>query len=168
VRVARGRADAQNASQRLIIGFDGSTDAEAAIREVASRSWPKDTEVRLITAVDQRMMTAIAARILKLRPWLKPAEKGDHHTWLSKMLEGAAEKLGAYLKTTCSLSEGEPKRVLLEAAEQWSADCIFLGATGLRGLRRLLVGSVSCAVTAHAPCTVEIVRARTSGVLEGM
>lgn len=166
VRVARSRADAEKAAVRLIIGFDGSADADAAVREVASRSWPKDAEVRMITAVDHRMMTAIAAKILKL-PWLKLEEKRDYSEWLSIMAEGAADQLrSAGLKTTCSLSKGEPKRILLDAAGQWRADCVFLGATGLRGLGRLLLGSVSSAVTAHAPCTVEVARSSTSASKE--
>jgi len=159
VRVARERTDADPAPVRLIIGFDGSADADAAVREVASRSWPENTEVRLLTAVDHRLMSAIAARIL--RPRLKPEETNDYQAELSKMADDAAEQLrAARLSATCTIAVGEPKRVLLEAAEQWPADCVFLGATGLRGLRRLLLGSVSSAVSAHAPCTVEIVRAR--------
>lgn len=159
VRVARGRPDADGVPVRLIIGFDGSTDAEAAIRAVASRSWPKDAEARLITAVDHGIVSAIAAKVLK--PRRKPGEKDDYRAWLSNMAEDAADQLRkAGLKTTCSIAEGEPKRILIETAMQWRADCVFLGATGLRGLGRLLLGSVSSAVTAHAPCTVEVVRSR--------
>jgi len=161
VRVARERRDAQSAPLRLIIGFDGSTDAEAAVREVVARPWPQDTEVRVVTAVDQRMLSAVAARVLKLRPSSEAGDSGDHHAWLAKMTESASERLqAAGLRTTSLIAQGEPKRVLLESARDWSADCIFLGATGLSGLRRLLIGSASSTVTAHAPCTVEVVRAR--------
>jgi nucleotide-binding universal stress UspA family protein len=48
--------------------------------------------------------------------------------------------------------------VLVEEAEGWGADCVFVGATGLRGAERLLMGSVSAAVAARAHCSVEIVR----------
>ena len=37
------------------------------------------------------------------------------------------------------------------------ADCIFVGARGVRGLKRLLLGSVSSAVAMNAHCSVEIV-----------
>jgi len=158
VRIARG-SGAKHAGPRLIVGFDGSSDAEAAIREVASRDWPDGTQVRLITVVDDTIRTAIAARILKLDAWFEGGQTDDHHIWLSKMTEGAAERLRRVrLDATCLLSEGEPKRVLLDEAQQWQADSIFLGATGLRGLQRLLLGSVSSSVATAASCTVEVVR----------
>lgn len=161
VRVAREPSDIHSAPLRLIIGFDGSTDAEAAVREVVARPWPQNTEVRVVTAVDQRMLSAAAAKFLKLRPSLETGHSGDHQAWLANMTQSAAERLhSARLKTTCSVSQGEPKRVLLKSACEWGADCIFLGATGLSGLRRLSIGSVSSAVTAHASCTVEVVRPR--------
>jgi nucleotide-binding universal stress UspA family protein len=159
VRIARGSAAKHHAAPRLIIGFDGSSDAEAAVREVASRDWPDGTQVRLITVVDDTIRTAIAARILKLDAWLEGGQTDDHHIWLSKMTEGAAERLRRVrLDATCLLSEGEPKRVLLDEAQQWQADSIFVGATGLRGLQRLLLGSVSSSVATAASCTVEVVR----------
>jgi nucleotide-binding universal stress UspA family protein len=158
VRIARGSAAKDHTAPRLIVGFDGSLDAEAAVREVASRAWPDGTQVRLITVVDDTIRTAIAARILKLDAWFEGAQTDDHHIWLSKMTDDAAERLRRVrLDATCLLSEGEPKRVLLDEAQQWQADSIFLGATGLRGLQRLLLG-VSSSVATAAPCTVEVVR----------
>lgn len=45
--------------------------------------------------------------------------------------------------------------------EEEGADCIFVGARGVRGLKRLLLGSVSSAVAMNAHCSVEIVHHRT-------
>ncbi len=107
------------------------------------------------------MLSAIATRVLRLRLSLENGDNHDHEAWLETMTESAAERLNAAeLKATSFIAQGEPKRVLLDSARDWEADCIFLGATGLTGLRRLLIGSVSSAVTAHAPCTVEVVRPR--------
>jgi nucleotide-binding universal stress UspA family protein len=161
VRVARERNKRNDRPLRLLVGFDGSADAEAALLEVESRSWSRDTEVRVVTAVDQRMLSAIAARVLRLRPSLESGDNDDHEAWVQKMTQSAAERLNtAGLKATSLIVQGEPKRVLLQSAQDWEADSIFLGATGLTGLRRLLIGSVSSALTAHAPCTVEVVRPR--------
>ncbi|XVJ59664.1 MAG: universal stress protein [Tepidisphaera sp.] len=44
--------------------------------------------------------------------------------------------------------------------ERAGADCIFVGARGVRGLERFLLGSVSAAVAMNAHCTVEIVHRR--------
>ena len=95
VRVARERKEYNGRPLRLIVGFDGSTDAQAAVFEVASRSWPKDTEIRVVTPVDQRMLSAIAARVLRLRLSLENGDNHDHEAWLETMTESAAERLNA-------------------------------------------------------------------------
>jgi nucleotide-binding universal stress UspA family protein len=46
--------------------------------------------------------------------------------------------------------------------EHSGTDLVVLGARGLGGVRRLLLGSVSEAVLTHAACSVLIVRRRAS------
>ena len=77
--------------------------------------------------------------------------------------ERAAQLSSVGLQASAVVVEGYPKQVLLEESENWGADCIFVGARGLRGLDRFLLGSVSTAVAARAPCSVEIVHEIHSG-----
>jgi nucleotide-binding universal stress UspA family protein len=53
---------------------------------------------------------------------------------------------------------GEPREVLPREARSCKAVALFMGSRGLSGFRRLLLGSVSSSLAAHAPCTVEIIR----------
>jgi nucleotide-binding universal stress UspA family protein len=87
-------------------------------------------------------------------------EHADDRTALAQSIADlSAEKLrAAGLAVTAIAIEGDPKRVLLDEAEKWEADCIFVGARGLRRIQRLLLGSVSGAVAAQANCSVEVVR----------
>ena len=62
------------------------------------------------------------------------------------------------LKVTVVIREADPKRLLIEEAAGWQADCVFIGARGHGRLERLLLGSVSSTIVERAPCTVEIVR----------
>jgi nucleotide-binding universal stress UspA family protein len=55
------------------------------------------------------------------------------------------------------IRRGNPKDEIVAEAEGWGADCIFVGAKGMRGVDHLLLGSVSAAVSARAHCSVEIV-----------
>jgi nucleotide-binding universal stress UspA family protein len=48
-------------------------------------------------------------------------------------------------------------------ARDWRAQNLFLGSRGLNSVERFLIGSVSSAVAAHAPCSVEVVKAKKSG-----
>jgi nucleotide-binding universal stress UspA family protein len=59
---------------------------------------------------------------------------------------------------TVAVSFDIPKQLILKEAEDWGANLIVVGSHGLRGLTRLLLGSVSETVAAHAPCSVEVIR----------
>ena len=150
VRVARSGTDQGRSTVRIVIGVDGSADAEAAVRAVAKRPWPAGSEVRLVAALDPMIATALQ--------WVEGGA-ADERAWMSKRVEGSVKLLRASGTTvTTVIKEGDPKRILPDEARRWNADCVFVGASGLRGIGRLLLGSVSSAVVARAHCSVEVVR----------
>jgi nucleotide-binding universal stress UspA family protein len=55
---------------------------------------------------------------------------------------------------------GHAEEVIINVAKEWDADLIMLGSHGYRGWKRLMLGSTSQAVAWHAPCSVQIVRAK--------
>lgn len=152
VRVARGPAVRTYAPVRILIGVDGSPGAEAAVHAVAERVWPAGSDVRVIAAMDPMMATSSA--------WTEGDEQdADQQAWVRKKVEAWAERLRVQkLAVSFALKKGNPKWVLIEEAEQWGADCIFVGAKGLRRYERFLLGSVAAAVVARAHCSVEVVR----------
>lgn len=153
VRVARGRVVENTAPGRLVIGVDSSPDADAAVRAVAERMWRPGSEARIIVVLDQALATMVG--------W-NEANDEDAQAQVRKMVETAAEKLRtAGLVVSSVVKEGDPKRVLVEEAEQWGADCLVVGE-GLRRLERFLLGSVSTVVAARAHCSVEVVHPRLS------
>ena len=83
----------------------------------------------------------------------------EEHARAKLAIDAAVEKLReAGLRTMVVVKEEEPKALLLNEAEGWNADCIFVGARGVGRVERLLTGSVSSAVAARAHCSVEVVR----------
>lgn len=161
VRVARSRSRDADSPFRLLIGVDNSTYSTAAVEAVYRREWPSGTEVRLLAVVDTVMaITPDPSQPLVLR-WI---EVGDEDTWdqVRQIFEPSADKLrSAGLNAAIMIRRGNPTDQLLEEAESWGADCIFLGPKGTRGIDRLLLGSVSSAVSARANCSVEIVRPKS-------
>src|SRR5581483_10505857 len=80
---------------------------------------------------------------------------------LKAAMDKATEKLHeAGVLTQPILELGDPKDVLLTQAREWNADTIFVGSRGIGRVEGLVLGSVSAATVAHAPCTVEVVRRR--------
>jgi nucleotide-binding universal stress UspA family protein len=160
VRVGRGRRQTDRTSVRLLIGVDGSSDAAAAVQAVAARDWPTGSVVRLVAVLDARMRTALASTHPLVEAWTAAGDT-DEQSWVPKMVDAMAEPLrNRGLIVSSVIQEGNPKQVLLDEAEQWGADCLFVGARGLSRVERFLLGSVSAAVAARAYCSVEVVRPR--------
>jgi nucleotide-binding universal stress UspA family protein len=147
VRVVRARPQRSAGALRIVVGIDASTNAAMALDVVARRAWPANTEVKVVMAMDARLETAL------------PIIVEARLDWAPRMMEDAARELrSAGLLATPVRLEGDPKKVLLDEAEKWNADCIFVGARGLGRVERFLLGSVSAAVSAQASCSVEVVR----------
>lgn len=160
VRVARGRIEVDPAPVRIVIGFDGTRGASAAVDAVASRSWPGGSEVRLVAATDPISPSAIGRFVPPINDAVEDINDTEHQ-WLLSIGKPAIEKLEQRgLHVTMQIIPGHAKRVLTEVAENWTADCIFVGANSFGSrLERYLIGSTSAAVAARAHCSVEIVRA---------
>jgi nucleotide-binding universal stress UspA family protein len=159
VRVARGRVDEPNTPVRIIIGVDGSPASAAAVREVAARSWPPMSEVRVIAVNDPLTPTLVGSLIPPVGKMVDECNQADRE-WLRKILDNSSQDLASSgLTVSTETLEGNPKHELVEAAETWGADCIFVGAIGFTNpLERLALGSVSASVAARAHCSVEVVR----------
>lgn len=94
---------------------------------------------------------------------VKWIEVGDEENWdeVRQVFQPSADKLrAAGLDVQVMIRRGNPTNELLDEAETWDADCIFLGPKGTRGIDRLLLGSVSSAVSARTHCSVEVVRSK--------
>ena len=152
VRVARSQAVEKDSPAQLLIGVDGSAGSEAAVRAVRERVWPPGTQARLVAVLDPMMRTAVES--------IKAADR-DEHDWVRRMVDAAANELrAAELVVSSVIREGDPRRMLVDEAEECGTDSIFVGARGLRRIERFLLGSVSAAVAARAHCSVEVVRTR--------
>lgn len=160
VRVVHGTPKSRS-HVRILIGVDGSSHADRAIDEVGRRQWPKGSEARIVTVADSNMVASHFHSDSALRRWITEGD-ADEHVWVGRLIEEAAKKLrDRGLTVTHLQSDKNPKNVLLEESENWKADCVFVGARGLSGLKHFLIGSVSAAVAARAHCTVEVVRDRS-------
>jgi len=161
VRVARGRVIVDEMPVRIVIGMDGSPDSYAVLDAVASRAWPRGSEVRLVTVVDTIISVTPVPSEPSIVKWFDVENENDLIS-LRQIFEASADKLReAGLNASVVLKSGNPKYTLIEEAESWKADSLFVGAKGTRGIDRLLLGSVSATAAARAHCSVEVVRPKS-------
>jgi len=159
VRVARGRVEEPGSPIRMVIGLDGSPGSFSAVRAVASRNWPANAEVKLVVVYDQWSLPLVGDLIPAVGDAIDE-ENSAEKSWAEEIALKAANILkDSTLKISQLIREGDPKVELPKLAEEWSADCIFVGSTGFSNrLERFVLGSVSAAVAARAHCSVEVVR----------
>lgn len=144
VRVARGRIEVDSSPERVVVGFDGSEGALSAADAVARRNWSPGSEVRLVAVGEPAGPEPVG------RDWIERAA-----------VEPLEQLRKAGLAAELMIEPGSPKRVLIDEAEKWDADCIFVGAIAAAGrLERYLIGSTSSAIASRAHCSVEVVRVR--------
>ena len=156
VRVSRGRERADGAPYRILLGFDGSIDARAAVHTIASRTWPEQSAVRILAVLAPRISES---PLLPCTPEQIAQREADAQAWMQKQVDAAIEELrSAGLAVTPVITTGDPKQVLLDVARGWDADCLFVGARGINRLVRFMLGSVTTAVVVRSHCTVEVVR----------
>jgi nucleotide-binding universal stress UspA family protein len=154
VRVSRGRIEEPDTPVRLIIGVDGSEDAEAAVEAVAARKWPAGSEARIVSGTWAAPQLKSHRMVGPITNWIL-----EEKARVRKMVDKDIARLtDAGLKTEAVVKDGEPKSLLIGEAESWGADCIFVGARGLGRVERFMLGSVSSAVAARAHCSVEVAR----------
>jgi nucleotide-binding universal stress UspA family protein len=163
VRIARGRVDEPNTPVRIIVGLDGSPESEAAVKAAAVRTWPSHSEVMLVV-VDDPLIPDYWGKLIPPLAKTIEEDKQEEKAWAKSIVARSRELLGQNsVKVTHLLREGDPKSELPRVAEEWGADCIFVGSTGFSNrFERFVLGSVSAAVAARAHCSVEVVRQQQS------
>ena len=160
VRVARGAEEQSDGlPPRMIIGVDGSSEAESAVRAVGRRVWPEGTEVRIVAVNDGTSPTRIA-HVLPAAAAMITGCNEESAVAARMMVEWAESELRAIgLQVSVAIEKGDPQRVLIEEARKWDADSIFVGGRMFSGaIERLRLGSVATALVTKAHCSVEVVR----------
>jgi nucleotide-binding universal stress UspA family protein len=147
---------------RIIIGTDGSPASEEALEAMAARNWPAGSEVKVVL-VDDPLAPEFLGKLIPPVGKMVEEDRREERAWVEKISRQSIDILRSVaIKVTCVVREGDPKRELPKAAEEWGADCIFVGSAGFSNrFERFVLGSVSAAVAARAHCSVEVVRKKS-------
>jgi nucleotide-binding universal stress UspA family protein len=146
VRVTRGEVKKDESPVKLILGYDGTQGADQAVKTMVDRQWTIGSKVRVVMVEDSSVIQ-------------------QAFEFERKVFEEAGQRVlgkleNAGFKAELVILPGNPKHEIVDQAENFGADCIYVGATKFDSkLERFLLGSVSSAITARANCSVEVVRA---------
>jgi nucleotide-binding universal stress UspA family protein len=139
----------------VVVGTDGSSTADQAVRAAAdiARSW--GAELHIVTAVRAPRAgtsSGTGAALIETGAGQALAEETG-----KAVGEKALQQFGEGLKVEAHSAQGNPEDVILNTAVEVGADLIVVGSKGMRGARRYL-GSVPNSVAHGAHCAVLVVK----------
>ena len=155
---------------KILLAIDGSPCSETAVAEVARRPWPDDSQLRVVSVVEPPGALT-AEPYMGIGGYFEEVERLKRQQ-ADEILQRAAGTLRggagtAQMGIATEALTGSPKRTIVEEAEEWGADLIVVGSHGYHTWERMLLGSVSQSVAAHALCSVEIIRCRNKEEVGG-
>jgi len=136
----------------IVVGYDESQSSQAALKE--SSLWIKKHggKLFLVHAVffDEEEFAILPSQMEKrFEVGTKVCRMAKESLHTDYGMNGSVESL---------VCQGEPPAVIAEIAADKKADLIALGTYGRKGLKRLLMGSVTAQMVLDAPCDVLVVK----------
>ena len=136
----------------IVVGTDGSPGAERALRRAVNIAKATGAQLHVVTAYpDGSYRETVGGTARTETIDFREAAEGVLAREASH-----AQSEGVSVETQAR--QGDPAQVLIDVAEEMGAELIVVGARGLTGLQRWLLGSVSSKLSHHAHCDVMIVR----------
>lgn len=156
---------------RVLIAYDGSPAADAAIHDLSRAALPAALDAVVISVADVYLpanpqMTEPA--FPEVPPLLirKAQEKASqaveaHHSLAAR---ACARIRTIFPKWNCTpmATADSPAWAILKKAAEWKADLVVVGSQSHSRLEQFFLGSVSHKVAAEAPCSVRIGRPRAA------
>jgi nucleotide-binding universal stress UspA family protein len=138
-------------SLRVLLATDGSDDARAAGAWLGHFPVPDGSRLQVLSVASIPPSALDIPPVREYQASLREAA--------TRMAEAARSALAPrFAEADAQMAEGDPREVIVHAAETWKADLVVLGARGLGAIAGALLGSVSLGVARHAPCSVLVVK----------
>ena len=136
----------------IVVGTDGSRDAEAAVQKVIDLLHGDKVTVHVVCAYPGRSALE--------RIGLSAREDTVNLRGVAADVAARAERRfrEAGWPVETHVQEGDAAHVIVDVAEQAGASLVAIGAHGNSGTRRFMLGSVASKLSHHAPSSLLIVR----------
>ena len=139
----------------IIVGVDGSATALYALKRAAGLAESTGAQLHVVCAYQGPALAAVDPMAAAA---MGPASAESLQRAAEEVLDGAVKSIGAdAVQIETHATQGQPSDVLIDLAEGLGCDLIVVGSKGMRGGKRLLLGSVPNSVAHHAGCDVLIV-----------
>ncbi len=148
--------------RRIVIGFDGSPNAQRAVELVSRLVAPPDGRVTLVSVVEMLTPGSHGPAVGGIRSTIAREVRRINaeaaRVAMKALRSAAAELERSGWQTRTRLRTGEPLRELMAAVRTADPHLLAIGARGTSGVRQLLLGSVAEGVLNRSPVPVLIAR----------
>ena len=142
---------------RLLLAVDSVVTTEMIMKAVTSRPWPRGTQARVISVVEDE---AVPAEVWRVAGYSADAVRQEMRRRGEQVTSLTVEPLGRIgIEAEVAIMRGDPPWLITEEARRWPADMILIRAHNRMDFRNWVLGSVAKSVIREAPCSVEVVRA---------
>jgi nucleotide-binding universal stress UspA family protein len=138
----------------ILVCYDGSDNAMRALLRGVSLARERGCKLSVVVAADT--LSRHARTLERYYEYLRADILGEAREFLSRAMETA--KSEGIPSVQGSVEEGYPADMITAKASEIDADLIIVGRRGVRGIQRLLLGSVSSSVVDNSACDVLVVK----------
>lgn len=147
---------------KILVPTDGSDFSRAAIEQACQIAMDqKEAEIKVFSVYEPHQPIAAEpfAVSAEFHAELDKIGKTQAEGWAKEAADQVRSALnGAGVTVTTSVENGDPAKLIVDAASSWGADLVVMGSHGRGFWGRLTLGSVSDAVLHHVPCSVLITK----------
>lgn len=148
---------------KVLIAVDETEHAKAIADFVIHHRWPAHSEFTILSVVQPTKVANI--RAVLPGPILDTLWDENYQAATAVVRDTALAIREAFLTEHTIMEEiveGIPREEIINYANNLHTDLVIVGSHGRSGLSRVILGSVSLAVVSQAPCSVVVVRVKST------
>lgn len=142
-------------SRNIIVGYDGSSDAQAAAAWALDEAGRTGAPVQFLHAVEWPTLMPAAAMVPSIEVWPDAETERMLTTMLDDVVASAA-RTHPGVTATAAMVRAPAVPTLVDRSAH--ASLLVVGSRGHSPFAELVLGSISVAASAHAHCPVVVVR----------
>ena len=139
---------------KVMIALDDSIYSKHYLKELAKRTWPKNTNFKLISVLEPLNLSET-----EKHQNLKDKINEQRHEHAQQFLHTMKDELDSVPGSIVhfEIREGNADEQIIESCIDWKPDRLFIGAYG-KGQASSRLGKTALGVVSNSPCSVEVMR----------
>jgi nucleotide-binding universal stress UspA family protein len=145
----------------ILVCVDNSKQSQKALSRAISVAEKFNSKLSILMVIDERQVNFwddTEYEVGAERPQIHLKKESKIYQQAEKILNDLAKRAPSQINCVTEILVGDPARVIVNYSKKKKPDVVILGARGLGGFSKLLLGSVSSKVSDHVSSSVLIIR----------